>query len=139
MLVFDWLEQTFKIGWNILPARMTCAELCSQIVWEHFPQLYVKISALKEAIGQYVYDNTIFLKWGILNVPFCSIFVQFHFYLIMTLVVPFQITYLWFADLCTCKNWCDETYFFLFWFPQGGGGGFVRAWAWFVIIEQFIY
>ena len=29
-----------------------------------------------------------FLKWGILNVPFCSIFVPFHFYLIMTLVVP---------------------------------------------------
>ena len=25
---------------------------------------------------------------GILNVPFCSIFVPFHFYLIMTLVVP---------------------------------------------------
>ena len=49
-----------------------------------------QISALKEAIGQYVYDNTIFLKWGILNLPFCSIFVPFHFYLIMTcsLVVP---------------------------------------------------
>ena len=30
----------------------------------------------------------IFLKWGILNVSFCSIFVPFHFYLIMTLVVP---------------------------------------------------
>ena len=29
-----------------------------------------------------------FLKWGILNVPFCSKFVPFHFYLIMTLVVP---------------------------------------------------
>ena len=25
---------------------------------------------------------------GIVNVPFCSIFVPFHFYLIMTLVVP---------------------------------------------------
>ena len=23
--------------------------------------------------------------------------------------------------------------------PKGGGGGFVRAWAWFVIIAQFIY
>ena len=36
-----------------------------------------------------VYDNTIFLKWGISNVPFCSMFVPFHFYLIiiMTLVV----------------------------------------------------
>ena len=47
-----------------------------------------QISVLKEAIGSYVYDNTIFLKWGILNVPFCSIFVPFHIYLIMTLVVP---------------------------------------------------
>ena len=47
-----------------------------------------QILALKEAIGYYVYDIIIFLKWGILNVPFCSIFVPFHFYLFMTLVVP---------------------------------------------------
>ena len=49
-----------------------------------------QISALKEAIGYFVYDmyNSIFLKWGILNVPLCSIFVPFPFYLIMTLVVP---------------------------------------------------
>ena len=49
-----------------------------------------QISALKEAIGSYVYEINIFLKWGILNVPFCSIliFVPFHFYLVMTLVVP---------------------------------------------------
>ena len=46
-----------------------------------------QISALKEAIGEHFYDNTIFLKWGILNVLFCSIFVTFHFYLAMTLVV----------------------------------------------------
>ena len=36
----------------------------------------------------YNYDNTICLKWGILNVPFCLIFVPFHFYLIMTFVGP---------------------------------------------------
>ena len=47
-----------------------------------------QMSALKEAFRKYVYDNTIFLKWGILNVPFCSMFVPFHFSLIMTLVVP---------------------------------------------------
>ena len=47
-----------------------------------------QISALNEAIGYYVYDISIFLKWGILNVPFCSIFVPFHFYLVLTLVVP---------------------------------------------------
>ena len=42
MLAFDWLEQTDKIGCNIFPARMTCAELWCQIVWEHFRQLCVK-------------------------------------------------------------------------------------------------
>ena len=44
LLAFDWLEQTDKIniGCNIYPARMTCAELWCQIVWEHFPQLCVK-------------------------------------------------------------------------------------------------
>ena len=42
MLAFDWLEQTDKFGCNIFPARMTCAELWCQIVWEHFPQLCVK-------------------------------------------------------------------------------------------------
>ena len=58
--------------------------------------------ALKEAIGEkYVYDISIFLKWGVLNVPFCSIFVPFHFYLVMTLVVPYLDTiYIYgFADL----------------------------------------
>ena len=76
----------------------------------------------------YVYNISIFLKWGILSVPFCSIFVPFHFYLVVTLVVLcLDNIYIYgFADLCTCKNWCDETYFFGFWF--------VRAWAWFVII-----
>ena len=47
-----------------------------------------QISALKEAIGYFVYDISIFVNWGILNVQFCSIFVPFHFYLVMTLVVP---------------------------------------------------
>ena len=42
-----------------------------------------------------------FLKWGILNVPFCSIFVPFHFYLVMTLVIPYldNIYIYGFADL----------------------------------------
>ena len=42
---------------------------------------------MKETIWEYVHDISIFLKWGILNVPFCSIFVPFHFYIVMTLVV----------------------------------------------------
>ena len=36
MLVFDWLEQTDKIGCNIFPARMTCAGLWCQIVGNTF-------------------------------------------------------------------------------------------------------
>ena len=43
---------------------------------------------MDEAIGYPVYDISLFLKWGISNVPFCSTFVPFHFYLAMTLVVP---------------------------------------------------
>ena len=43
---------------------------------------------MEDTIGHYVQDISIFLKWGILNVPLCSIFVPFHFYLVMTLVVP---------------------------------------------------
>ena len=56
--------------------------------WGTLSSTLCQISALKEAFRKYVYDNTIFLKWGILNVLFCSIFVPFHFYLIMTLAVP---------------------------------------------------
>ena len=51
MLAFDWLEQTDKIGCNIFPARMTCAELWCQIVWEHFPQLCVKFQPWRRQRG----------------------------------------------------------------------------------------
>ena len=74
MLAFDWLEQTDKIGCNISPARMTCAEAMLPDCLGTLPSTLCQISALKEAIGWYVYDNTIFLKWGILNAPFCSMF-----------------------------------------------------------------
>ena len=51
MLAFDWLEQTDIIGCNIFPARMTCAELWCQIVWEHFPQLCVKFQPWRRQLG----------------------------------------------------------------------------------------
>ena len=99
-----------------------------------------QISALKEAIGSYVYDNTIFLKWGILNVPFCSIFVPFHFYLIiMTLVVPCLHNLLTFMVLLTfalgnLKIGAMKPIFLDFGSPMGEVGLCVRVWAWFVII-----
>ena len=95
-----------------------------------------QISALNEAIGYCVYDNTIFLKWGILNVPFCSMFVPFHFSRILTLVVPcldniFMVLLI--SALATIGvtkpiflDSCSPT-------PRGEGG-FLPARAWFVII-----
>ena len=84
----------------------------------------LEISALKEAIGSYVYDNTIFLKWGISNVPFCSIFVPFHFYLIMTLVVPCLdniLMVLLISALATIG--ATKPIFLDSGSPRGGGGG----------------
>ena len=63
MLVFDWLEQTDNIGCNILPARMTCAELCCQIVGNTFLNFVPNFSLEGGNWVIYVYDNTIFLKY----------------------------------------------------------------------------
>ena len=74
---------------------------------------------------------------GIVNVPFkfCSIYVPFHFYLIMTLVVPcldniFMVLLI--SALATIG--ATKPIFLDSGSPRGGGGGFMRAWAWFVII-----
>ena len=67
ILVFDWLEQTDKIRCNIFPVRMTCAAL------------------LPDCLGTL---SSTLCQMGMFNVPFYSIFVIFHFYLVMTLVVP---------------------------------------------------
>ena len=73
----------------------------------------------------------IFLKWGILNVPFCSIFVPFHFYLIMTyaLVVPclhnmFMVLLIFARG--NFKIGVTKPIFLDFGSPRGRGG-FVRA------------
>ena len=74
---------------------------------------------------------------GILNVPFCSIFAPFHFYLIMTLVVPWlhnMFMVLLIFALGNINIGATKPIFLDFGSPRGGGGGFVRAWAWFVII-----
>ena len=88
---------------------------------------------MEEAIWYYVYDISIFLKWGISNVPFCSILVPFHFYLVMPLVVhSLDNIFMGFADLPSSKNWCDGPIFLDSGSPREEGG-FVRVWARFVI------
>ena len=77
---------------------------------------------------------------GILNVPFCSIFVPFHFCLILTLVVPcldnIYIYIYGFADLRSAlgnfKIGATKPIFLDSGSPRGGGG-FMHAWAWFVV------
>ena len=95
---------------------------------------------MEEAIGYYVYDINMFLKWGISNVPFCSIFVPFHFYLVMTLVVPSLdhniFTILLISEVV--KISVTKPIFLDSGSPRGEGG-FMHAWAWFVIIVYFIY
>ena len=69
-------------------------------------------------------DIRIFLKWGILNVPFYSIFVPFHFYLVMTLVVPCLdniLMVLLISALATIG--ATKPIFLDSGFPRGGEGG----------------
>ena len=138
MLAFDWLEQTDKIGCNIFAARMTCAELQLPDCLGTLSSTLCKISALKEVVGQYVYDISIFLKWGIFkNVPFCSIFVPFHFYLVTTLVVPcldniFMVLLI--SELAKIGAINP-----IFWILVPLGGSCMHVLARFVIIVQFIY
>ena len=66
---------------------------------------------------------------------FVQCFVPFHFSLIMTLVVPcldniFMVLLI--SALATIG--ATKPIFLDSGSPRGGGGGFVRAWAWFVII-----
>ena len=78
---------------------------------------------------------SIFLKWCISNVPFCSIFVPFHFNLVMTLVVPCLadiFSVLLISELA--KVGATKPMFLDSGSPRGEGGGVVCAWAWFVII-----
>ena len=84
MLAFDWLEQTDKIGCNIFS---TVQSYAARLFGNTFLN-FVSNFSLEGGNWVDVYDISILLKWGILNVPFCSIFVPFHFYLVMTLIVP---------------------------------------------------
>ena len=89
MLAFDWLEQTDKIGCNIFSLREWLVQSYGARLFGNTLLNFVSNLSLEDSNWVlYVDDNTMFPKWGILNVPFCSIFVPFHFYLIMTLVVP---------------------------------------------------
>ena len=139
MLAFDWLEQTDKIGCNIFPARIN--DLRRAMVPDCFGTLsstLCRISVCLEG-GNWVicFDNTIFLKWGILNVPFCSIFVPFQFYLVMTLVVPslnniFMVLLI--SALGNFKSGATKPIFWILLPLRVREGGVMHVRAWFVII-----
>ena len=82
-----------------------------------------------------MYNISIFLKWGILNVPFCSIliFVPFYFYLVMTLVAPCLDNIFMVLLISELANIGGTQSIFFILVPLRGRG-FVHAWAWFVII-----
>ena len=69
-------------------------------------------------------------------ISFCSILVPFHFYLIMTLVVPCLDNYsifMVFLISALAKNGATKPILLDSGSPRGEGG-FMHAWAWFVII-----
>ena len=72
-------------------------------------------------------------KMGIFNLPFCSIFVPFHFYLVMTLVVLCLDNIFMVCRTLNLQKLVQQNLFFWILVPLGGRG-FVHAWAWFVII-----
>ena len=88
---------------------------------------------MEEATGYYVYDISIFLKWVVSNVPFCSIFVPFHFYLVMTLVVPYLDNIFMVLLISELAKIGATKPIFLDSGSTWGDGGFVRVWARFVI------
>ena len=62
VLIFDWLEQTDKKYSGIFACEN---DLYRAMLPDCLGTLFstlCQISALKEAIGQYIYDNTIFLN-----------------------------------------------------------------------------
>ena len=87
MLAFDWLEQTDKIG-AIFSLREWLVQSYGARLFGNTFFNFMSNFSVQGGNWENVYDNTIFLKWGILNVPFCSIFVPFHFCRIMTLALP---------------------------------------------------
>ena len=118
---------------------MTCAELCCWINWGHIPQLCAKFEPWRGHLSNMVMTSAYpLIKWCILNVPFCSIFVPFQFYLVMILVADNILRFFGFP------NWLEmvqRNLFFWILVPLRGegGGGFMRGWVWvrFIICVEF--
>ena len=71
-----------------------------------------------------------FLKWCILNIPFCLIliFVPFHFYLVMTLVVPcLDNIFMVLLISALAKLGVTKPFFLDSGSPRVGGGSCVRG------------
>ena len=82
---------------------------------------FAKFEPWRGVFEQYGDDICIFLKWCILNVPFCSIFVPFQFYLVMILVADKYSAVFWISKLT--RNGATKPIFLDSGSPKGGGGG----------------
>ena len=97
MLAFDWLEWTDKILSAIFSLQEWLVQSYAARLFGNTFLNFVSNFSLEGGNWVICLWQHHISKMGILNVPFCSIFVPFHFYLVMTLVVPCLETYLWFC------------------------------------------
>ena len=127
MLAFDWLEQTDKIGFNILES------LQEWLVQSYGARLFGNtflnvVSNFSLEGGNWVVClwHQPISKMGYFKCTFCSIFVPFRFYLVMTLIVPcldldniyIYARFSWSLNLQTLVR---QNLFFLILVPLRGG------------------
>ena len=87
MHAFDWPEQTLKIYMQNSTYFACNNDLCRAVLTNLHGDVFLSFLpdlSLEETNWVVYHDIKIFLKWGILNVPFYSIFVYvpFHFMLL---------------------------------------------------------
>ena len=144
MLAFDWLEWTDKIECNIFPrpARMTVQSYAARLFGNTFLN-FVSNFSLEET-------NWVVCSWhqNISKIGYFKCTILFNICTISFLscydigCTTFRNIFMVLLISELAKKWthCAETCFFVwFWFPEGEGGSCVHAWAWFVLIVQFIY
>ena len=119
MLAFYWLEQTLKLRAIFSLQEWLVQSYAARLFGNTFLNF---VSNFSLEGGNWViclWQHHI-SKMGYLNIPFCSIFVPFHFYLIMTLVVPCLHNMFMVLLIFALGNFnigATKPFFFGFWFP----------------------